>query len=110
MATLRRRVRCARTLRPARISRCDATTSSAQLTPHGRERLERAAASLAGASLAPAWRNRRHREHSVCMALAALHLYQPERHYFVRDGKVAIIDETTGRVAAGRAWSNGLQR
>ena len=46
----------------------------------------------------------------VHTALAALHLYQPERHYVVRDGTVQIVDETTGRIAEGRVWSNGLQQ
>jgi preprotein translocase subunit SecA len=46
----------------------------------------------------------------VCTALAALHLHQRERHYLVRDGRVQIIDQATGRVAAGRVWSDGLQQ
>ena len=83
----------------------DHTARTAELTRHGREQLEAAAASLPAT-----WRNSLHREHTVCMALAALHLFQCERHYLVRDGEIAIIDETTGRVAAGRAWSEGLQQ
>ncbi len=85
-------------------------TRSAQLTPSGRRRLADLADSLKDPVSTPAWRNRVHREHSVCTALAALHLYLCNRQYIVRDGKVAIIDEATGRVAEGRAWSNGLQQ
>lgn len=103
-------LRYARTLRPAADFTLDAGALAAQLTAHGQERLARAAASLDAASLAPAWRNRQHREHSVCLALAALHLIEPGRHYLVRDGAVVIIDETTGRLAEGRAWSSGLQQ
>jgi len=103
-------LRYARTLRHGADFALEPATLSAQLTARGRDRLARAAASLAGASTAPAWRNRLHREHAVSTALAALHLVARDRHYIVRDGKVAIVDETTGRVAAGRAWSNGLQQ
>jgi preprotein translocase subunit SecA len=77
----------------------------AELTPSGRDALERSTAS-AGHT----WRNRRHREETVCMALAALHIYSRDRHYLVRDDKVEIIDETTGRLAAGRIWSRGLHQ
>jgi preprotein translocase subunit SecA len=103
-------LRYARTLRPAIDFTLDAGALAAQLSAHGQERLARAAASLDAASLAPVWRNRQHREHSVCLALAALHLVESGRHYLVRDGAVVIIDETTGRLAEGRAWSNGLQQ
>ena len=103
-------LRFARTLREGTDFSLDAEHLSAALTEPGRVRLGRAAASLAEASASPAWRNRLHREHAVSLALAALHVYQPERHYLVRDAKVVIIDETTGRIAEGRAWSNGLQQ
>jgi len=49
-----------------------------------------------------------HREETVCTALAALHLYERDRHYLVKDATVNIIDESTGRVAEGRVWSRGL--
>ncbi|MCK7581210.1 MAG: hypothetical protein MZV65_39955, partial [Chromatiales bacterium] len=71
----------------------------------GRERVETLVRRFAGV-----WRNRLHREEAICTALAALHLYRRDRHYLVRDGKVLIIDDTTGRVAPGRAWSRGLHQ
>jgi preprotein translocase subunit SecA len=103
-------LRFARTLREGADFQLDAAALAATLTEHGRDRLDRAAASLANACASPAWRNRLHREHAVGSALAALHLYQRDRHYLVRDAGVQIIDETTGRVAEGRIWSNGLQQ
>ena len=103
-------LRFARTLHAGVDFTLDAERLGAALTEAGQARLGRAAASLAEASASPAWRNRLHREHAVSMALAALHLYQLERHYLVRDGKVEIIDDTTGRIAEGRAWSNGLHQ
>ncbi|MGB7989488.1 MAG: hypothetical protein WCF44_08830 [Candidatus Methylophosphatis roskildensis] len=62
------------------------------------------------AALGALWHNRMHRDEAIVMALSALHLYRCERHYLVRDGKIVIIDETTGRVAPGRAWSRGLHQ
>lgn len=52
----------------------------------------------------------RHYEDTVCLALAALHLYARDRDYVVREGVVEIVDETTGRRAPGRAWSRGLHQ
>jgi len=83
----------------------DRSQMKTQLTPSGRDALERSADSAGNA-----WRNRRHREETVCMALAALHIYRCDRHYMVRDDRVEIIDETTGRLAAGRIWSRGLHQ
>jgi preprotein translocase subunit SecA len=77
----------------------------AHLTAAGEARLQQSATLLGGV-----WHNRMHREEAVCTALAALHLFQRDRHYVVRDGKVMIIDETTGRLAAGRVWSRGLHQ
>lgn len=61
-------------------------------------------------ALHPVWRNRRHREENLSLALVALHAFQRDRHYLVRDQSVHIIDETTGRVAPGRTWSRGLHQ
>ena len=78
---------------------------AAELTDAGHAAVERCAAALGAV-----WTNRMHREEAVCTALAALHLYQRDRHYLVRDGEIHIIDETTGRLAAGRVWSRGLHQ
>lgn len=75
------------------------------LTPDGSERIERAAGWLG-----KAWRNRSHRETMVSQALAALHLFTRDRDYLVNAEGVHIIDPTTGRLAPGRAWSQGLHQ
>ncbi len=103
-------LRFARTLREGADYELDTLAHAAHLTNAGRTRLANAAEALASASASPAWRNRLHREHAVSTALAAQHLYQSGRQYLVREGQVVIVDETTGRVAEGRAWSNGLQQ
>jgi preprotein translocase subunit SecA len=76
-----------------------------ELTKNGSLRAERLAAAFG-----KAWLNRLHREELVRTALAAQHLYKRDRHYLVLDGKVAIIDETTGRLSEGRVWSRGLHQ
>jgi preprotein translocase subunit SecA len=92
----------------------DSAAMAAALTDAGRASLQAASHSLNGASTANAWRHAQHREHAVCMALVALHGLQNERHYLVRETQgqrgVQIIDASTGRIAEGRAWSQGLQQ
>lgn len=33
-----------------------------------------------------------------------------DRHYVIREGKVAIVDEFTGRIAEGRQWRDGIHQ
>ncbi|MBE7369258.1 DEAD/DEAH box helicase [Ramlibacter pallidus] len=54
--------------------------------------------------------HRAHREAAVEMALVALHVLRRDHDYVVRDGEVMLVDETTGRAAAGRAWASGLHQ
>ncbi|MBK8066437.1 MAG: preprotein translocase subunit SecA [Rhodanobacteraceae bacterium] len=48
--------------------------------------------------------------HHLNAALRALHLYQRDVDYIVRDGEVIIVDEFTGRTLPGRRWSDGLHQ
>ncbi|WP_375771991.1 preprotein translocase subunit SecA [Archangium gephyra] len=48
--------------------------------------------------------------HHVEQALRAHTLYKRDRDYVVRDGEVMIVDEFTGRLMAGRRWSDGLHQ
>jgi preprotein translocase subunit SecA len=48
--------------------------------------------------------------HHVEQALRAHTLYKRDRDYVVRDGEVIIVDEFTGRLMAGRRWSDGLHQ
>jgi preprotein translocase subunit SecA len=43
-------------------------------------------------------------------ALKAKSLYKKEKEYVVKDGEVVIVDEFTGRMQAGRRWSDGLHQ
>ena len=56
------------------------------------------------------WRSRVHREDLCVQALTGLHLMRRDEEYLVRDGKVQIVDEYTGRVMADRFWSDGLHQ
>ena len=78
----------------------------AQLTPAGL----RACPADAGPARDPLWLHDHHRRELVETALAALHLYRNHVHYLVQDGRVQIIDPTTGRVTPGRRWSQGLHQ
>ena len=43
-------------------------------------------------------------------ALKAQIIYQRDRDYVVKDGKIVIVDEFTGRLMEGRRWSDGLHQ
>ena len=75
------------------------------LTDAGVERAQALAAALHGL-----WRSERARAHLVRQALSATALFIRERDYIVRDGKVHIVDEFTGRVLPDRAWEQGIHQ
>ena len=50
------------------------------------------------------------RIHSILQLLRAYSLYEKDVDYVVQDGKVIIVDEFTGRLMAGRRWSDGLHQ
>ncbi len=48
--------------------------------------------------------------HHINQALRSNFLYQKDKDYIVRDGRVQIIDEFTGRVLEGRRFGDGLHQ
>jgi preprotein translocase subunit SecA len=48
--------------------------------------------------------------HHVNQALKANVMFKKDIDYIVKDGKVVIIDEFTGRMMEGRRWSDGLHQ
>ena len=76
-----------------------------ELTPEGKQRLEDWADDLP-----VIFRGERRREELVSQALQATHLFTRDTHYLVRDEKVQIIDEFTGRILADRTWEQGLHQ
>jgi preprotein translocase subunit SecA len=75
------------------------------LTDKGRERV----ADFAEAH-GREWRGIIVREEFARQALSALHLFHRGEEYLVRDGKVQIIDQHTGRLMPDRAWTDGLHQ
>src|SRR5207344_764871 len=48
--------------------------------------------------------------HIIHKLLQAHALYEKDVEYVVQDGQVFIVDEFTGRILAGRRWSDGLHQ
>lgn len=48
--------------------------------------------------------------HHVLAGLRAHHLFIRDRDYILQNGQVVIVDEHTGRIMAGRRWSDGLHQ
>jgi len=48
--------------------------------------------------------------HTISQLLRAYSLYEKDVEYVVQEGKVMIVDENTGRIMAGRRWSDGLHQ
>ncbi|MEM8988160.1 MAG: preprotein translocase subunit SecA [Pseudomonadota bacterium] len=89
----------------------DEKSRQATLTEEGNERMEellREADLLQGENLYEA--QNVSIVHHVNQALKAHKLFQKDKDYIVRGGKVVIIDEFTGRMMEGRRWSEGLHQ
>ena len=76
-----------------------------ELTERGRLRATELAEPYGGV-----WMGPRRREELIRRALSALYLFQRDKQYLVRGGKVQIVDEYTGRVMADRSWERGLHQ
>jgi preprotein translocase subunit SecA len=48
--------------------------------------------------------------HHLVTSLKAHHLYHRDQHYVNQNGEIVIVDEFTGRLMAGRRWSDGLHQ
>jgi preprotein translocase subunit SecA len=83
----------------------DMAERSVKLSEAGRARVGALSAPWGGL-----WSGRLRREEMATQALSALHLFFLDDHYLVRDGKVEIIDENTGRTMADRSWERGLHQ
>ncbi|SOB86994.1 protein translocase subunit secA [Sphingomonas guangdongensis] len=89
----------------------DEKQKSVVLTEEGTERAERlleAAGLLQGANLYD-FENTQV-VHHLNQALRANMMFKRDTDYIVKDGKVVIIDEFTGRMMDGRRWSDGLHQ
>jgi len=75
------------------------------ITDAGTQRLEELTEGMKGV-----WAGPRRREQLVRQALSALYQFERDKHYLVRDEKVVIIDEYTGRLMPDRSWERGLHQ
>ncbi|MCH5284864.1 MAG: preprotein translocase subunit SecA [Akkermansiaceae bacterium] len=50
------------------------------------------------------------RLHTTSQLLKAYTIYEKDKEYVVKDGKIVIIDQNTGREMPGRRWSEGLHQ
>ncbi len=76
-----------------------------ELTEKGRNRL-----ATLGETLGGIWTSARRREELVQQGLSARHLFERDKQYLIKDGKIQIIDENTGRIMADRSWERGLHQ
>ncbi len=75
------------------------------LTPAGKNRLGELAETLEGL-----WQGARCREELVTQALTAREFYMLGKQYVLREEKVVIVDEFTGRLMPDREWRDGLHQ
>ena len=85
--------------------RVDTQHREIELTEAGRSRLAELTEGLGGI-----WTGERRSEELVVQALTADELFHPGKHYVVHEGRVAIVDEFTGRLMPDRTWRNGLHQ
>ena len=50
------------------------------------------------------------RLHTTSQLLKAYTIYEKDKEYVVKEGKIIIIDQNTGREMPGRRWSEGLHQ
>ena len=77
------------------------------LTRAGRDRIQMAREAAEKPDAWSRWDSPIFREEIVRQALAALLIFESGRDYVVRDDKILIVDEYTGRVFEDRSWSEG---
>ncbi len=92
-----------RSLRPEHIE-VDARTRTAQLSDGGITACEDALGVADLFTEATDW------PHRLDMALRARVLLARDHDYVVRDGRIHVVDELTGRIVPGRQWGDGLHQ
>ncbi|MCH8270196.1 MAG: hypothetical protein IH985_03180 [Planctomycetes bacterium] len=83
----------------------DERQHTVRLTDAGRDRL----AGLAG-ELPPFWAGPRRSEELLVRAISARELYARDDDYIVQEGKLIIVDRSTGRLLDGRQWQLGVHQ
>jgi preprotein translocase subunit SecA len=81
------------------------TAQRVQLTDTGRARLAEISQKIAHV-----WQSSRYREERVKQALIALHRFERDRDYIVREGRLELMDAHTGRAMPDRRLPHGLHK
>jgi preprotein translocase subunit SecA len=84
---------------------CDPRYREVKITPAGGDRIAELAQDLP-----PVWRGAGRRIELIEQALSAREFFHRDKQYVVRDDKVMIVDEFTGRIMPNRSWSEGLHQ
>jgi len=92
-------------LEPEADYRADVRYREVELTETGRRKLAGRCASLPGF-----WRGEGRRTELVRTALVAREFFRRDQQYILADGKVVIVDESTGRPMPQRTWREGLHQ
>lgn len=95
----------AATLRETEHYILDPARRQLRITEAGKQHI-----AAATSSMGPLWCGLVRRESTLHQALTALHFFHRDEQYLVRDGKIQIVDEFTGRVMADRSWEQGLHQ
>jgi preprotein translocase subunit SecA len=95
----------ARKLVAGRDYQIDLADRSIMFSEEGKDELQDLAEPLGGV-----WSAARPREELVKQALSAVFLFRRDQQYVVTEGKVQIVDESTGRVMPDRSWERGLHQ
>ncbi len=82
----------------------DEQAKQALLTEHGKHRIYENPEAIPNDGLARPWAN------YIEQALRANHFLRCDVDYIIRDGKVVLVDQNTGRIFEERTWSDGLHQ
>ena len=82
----------------------DSEAGSVQMTVVGMQAVERTSGAAANCRLKRPWRT------YVEQALHARWLLRRDVDYVVRDGRIELVDQNTGRIFADRLWRDGLHQ
>ena len=104
-AVYRMAMRLAQAMAPGKDFTLSETERSVTLAHRGRARVLDSDWTEASANI-----NEKQKEQLVRQGLIALHLFRRDQQYLVKDGKVQIVDEYTGRLMADRSWEMGLHQ
>ncbi|MFH1519245.1 MAG: preprotein translocase subunit SecA [Candidatus Omnitrophota bacterium] len=88
---------------------CEEKTNNVDFTSRGEKRAEKLLGLSSISEEAPDRRSNSWK-HYLSQSLKAHNFFRRDKEYIVKDGKVVIVDDFTGRLMPGRRWSDGLHQ